>query len=178
VNIDLSQVATAGDYPQVTRLSGKPAAKSALVTTTRTDSTTQQQIMGGENAVFVDTRRLAGRVVLGCVYAPTLRGLASGDVDRSVIEMTAHIAAEVGPASGRSNRKATSRRSLRSSIKRFGQAGTAFLRLMRQPNRPNAPRPDANRGKAAGSGVAVVVGRTSSKTWPQQRILAYWISSE
>lgn len=96
MNIDLSQVATAGDYPQVTRLSGKPAAKSALVTTTRTDSTTQQQIMGGENAVFVDTRRLAGRVVLGCVYAPTLRGLASGDVDRSVIEMTAHIAAEVG----------------------------------------------------------------------------------
>jgi hypothetical protein len=29
-----------------------------------------------------------------------------------------------------------------------------FFRFLRQPNRPNAPRPDAKRGRAAGSGVA------------------------
>ncbi len=33
-------------------------------------------------------------------------------------------------------------------------AQTYCFRFLRQPSRPNAPRPDANSGRAAGTGVA------------------------
>ena len=44
------------------------------------------------------------------------------------------------------------RRSLRNSIWRFDQ--TAAFRFLRQPIRPNAPKPVANSGSAAGSGAS------------------------
>ena len=34
----------------------------------------------------------------------------------------------------------------------------AFFRFLRQPSRPNAPRPEAKSGRAAGSGVAPGAG--------------------
>ena len=52
-------------------------------------------------------------------------------------------------------RKTASRRSLRNPIRCFDQAATiaAAFRFLRQPSRPNAPRPVAKSGRAAGSGV-------------------------
>ena len=48
------------------------------------------------------------------------------------------------------------RRSLRNSIRCLDQAaGAAAFRFLRQPSRPNAPRPVAKSGRAAGSGVGV-----------------------
>jgi hypothetical protein len=44
------------------------------------------------------------------------------------------------------------------SVQMFDQAAAgakASFRFLRQPNRPNAPRPPAKRGSAVGSGVAV-----------------------
>src|ERR1700733_15923745 len=53
-------------------------------------------------------------------------------------------------------RKTASRRSLRNPIRCFDQAGSAAaFFFLRQPSRPNAPRPLAKRGKAAGKGVVV-----------------------
>jgi len=58
------------------------------------------------------------------------------------------------------HRKTASRRPLRNPIRCFDQAAARaaeFFRFLRQPSRPNAPRPVAKRGRAAGSGVAVTL---------------------
>ena len=50
------------------------------------------------------------------------------------------------------------RRSLRNLIRCFGQAASAVAAFffLRQPSKPNAPRPVAKSGRAAGSGVDVI----------------------
>jgi hypothetical protein len=56
-------------------------------------------------------------------------------------------------------RKTPLRRSLRNPIRCLDQAAAsavAFLRFLRRESRPNAPRPVAKSGSAAGSGVAAV----------------------
>jgi hypothetical protein len=52
-------------------------------------------------------------------------------------------------------RKTAARRSLRNPIRCFDQAAAsaAAFRFLRQPSKPNAPRPEAKSGRAAGSGV-------------------------
>src|SRR5580692_316394 len=64
-------------------------------------------------------------------------------------------------------RKTASRRSVRNRIRCFVQAAAkvvAVFRLLRQPNKPNAPRPEAKSGKAAGSGVVPVLPLMVGKT--------------
>ena len=45
---------------------------------------------------------------------------------------------------------------LRNSNRCFDQAAASAFRFLRQPSRPNAPRPQAKSGSAAGSGVASI----------------------
>jgi hypothetical protein len=57
------------------------------------------------------------------------------------------------------HRKTASRRSLRNPIRCFDQAASAAaFRFLRQPSRLNAPRPVAKSGRAAGRGVAEMLG--------------------
>ena len=67
---------------------------------------------------------------------------------------------QVKANAGRTKRKdRLARRSLRNPIRCFDQAAAsaaAFLRFLRQPSRPNAPRPEAKSGSAPGSGVGAV----------------------
>jgi hypothetical protein len=61
------------------------------------------------------------------------------------------------------NRKTASRRSLRNPIRCFNQtARVAAFRFLRQPRRPNAPRPVAKSGSAAGNGEWLALGPTSN----------------
>ena len=53
-------------------------------------------------------------------------------------------------------RKTASRRSIFELKFVNDQAASAAFRFLRQPNRPNAPRPEAKSGSAAGTGVAAV----------------------
>lgn len=65
------------------------------------------------------------------------------------------------------NRKAASRRPLRNSIGYFDQAAARaaeFFRFLRRVSRPSAPRPEAKRGRAAGSGMLDIAVISSSKT--------------
>jgi hypothetical protein len=52
-------------------------------------------------------------------------------------------------------RKTAPRRSLQNPIKCFDHAAerAVFFRFLRQPSRPNPPRPEAKSGRAAGIGV-------------------------
>jgi hypothetical protein len=56
----------------------------------------------------------------------------------------------------------TASASFESSIWCFDHVAIAavFFRFLRQPNKPSAPRPDANRGRAAGAGGSVCVKKT------------------
>src|ERR1019366_9996834 len=74
-------------------------------------------------------------------------------------------------ATNSTNRKTASRRSLRNRIRCFDQAASAF-RFLRQPSRPNAPRPEAKSGRAAGRGVAptallVVIAARKASPFPR-----------
>jgi hypothetical protein len=51
-------------------------------------------------------------------------------------------------------RRSASPRSLRNPIRCFGQAAACAFRFLRQPSKPNAPRPVAKSESAPGSGVA------------------------
>src|SRR5262245_17493061 len=59
----------------------------------------------------------------------------------------------------RSNRETASRRSLRNCSLYFRYAANAAdFFFLRQPSKPNAPRPVAKSGRAAGSGMAETTG--------------------
>jgi len=51
-----------------------------------------------------------------------------------------------------------------SEANRDQRARAAAFRFLRQPSRPSAPRPPANSGRAAGSGVAIGVAGGSNAT--------------